>query len=162
MVSRIPSWQFLIGCFCFSADVSAGKQVKGWFPRACIHPFSLQYSPDDLPYDSPASDTQVSTHSDSQYSQISESDQDSPSDRTKKKKKLRSSDNENSPLHVSGEGKPKKAAAKKASVEVTKTKKTPKKDLSASVKGVSQKEMTDLKKMAASGSPSMVTRKRKK
>ena len=48
-----------------------GKQVKGWFPRACIQ----QLYDMDLQNDSQLSDTQASTHSDSQYSQLSDTDQ---------------------------------------------------------------------------------------
>lgn len=65
-----------------------GKQVKGWFPRDCVQPLSIQFSESEHPYDSQVSDTQASTHSDSQYSQVSESDgdHDSGSDHNKAKK----------------------------------------------------------------------------
>ena len=81
-----------------NADESdAGLQVKGWFPRGCIHPLSIQFSESEQPYDSQVSDTQISTHSDSQYSPLSESDQDSPDGDGKIKRKLpRDSDTDHS------------------------------------------------------------------
>lgn len=95
-------------------DSDAGKQVKGWFPRGCIQPLSIQFSESELPYDSQVSDTQVSTHSDSQYSQLSESDQDSPG---KDRRKARNAE--------SGERKHRKTSKVIITDVIKKTKRSP-------------------------------------
>ena len=128
--------------YVLPAEENAGKVVKGWFPRASIHPVSIQYTPNDLPYDSQASDTQVSSHSDSQYSQLSESEQESAAERKAKK------------VHVNDSSEVKSKAAK--------GKRSAKREGGVSVKGMSKKEISDLQKMAASGSPPVTTRRRKK
>lgn len=96
MSNRLPQYlpfifyaKLWIPALPWTDEGDACKQVKGWFPRGCIHPLSIQFSESEHPNDSQVSDTQVSTHSDSQYSQVSESDQDSAgSDRKTKKHNL--------------------------------------------------------------------------
>lgn len=69
------------------AEVDNGQEVKGWFPRGCIQPLSIQFSESEPLNDSQISDTQVSTHSDSQYSQLSESEPDSGGGSDQKERK---------------------------------------------------------------------------
>ena len=80
----LPDMGPVVITYVFTITGDDGKIEKGWFPRACVQPITVRMAPPDHPNDSQLSDTQASTHSDSQYSQLSDTDQETINDQNDK------------------------------------------------------------------------------